>query len=137
VEERQAAFWAKVEINPGGCFFWKGGRTPGGYGRFADGRGSNEAAHRVAYRWLVGPIPPGMQLDHLCHNRACVNPAHLEPVTHVENIVRRIPHNVPIDRCKRGHEFSAANTYLISGKRKCRTCWLAAMKRQRDRKRAA
>lgn len=67
-----------------GCWVWRGGRMPFGYGSvWLDGR--TRLAHRVFYERLVGPIPDGLQLDHLCRNPPCVNPAHLEPVTHTEN----------------------------------------------------
>lgn len=72
------------------CWTWTGHRDPKGYGRFCEGgRGNTRLAHRVAYAALVGPIPDGLDLDHLCVNPPCVNPAHLEPVTHEENIRRR------------------------------------------------
>lgn len=87
LEER---FWEKVEKRgPDECWEW-GGTVADGYGRFREGGfGSSPVrAHRVAYKLLVGPIPEGLVLDHLCENRGCVNPAHLEPVTNRENLRR-------------------------------------------------
>jgi hypothetical protein len=93
---------------------------------------SNERAHRVTYEHFVGPIPPGLFLDHLCRNRACCNPTHLEPVTPQQNVLRGMAPNAIAVRsglCARGHPLTEA--YLTPrGKRQCRTC-----QTQRDRKR--
>jgi hypothetical protein len=82
----------------------------------------------VAYEWLIGPIPPGLVLDHLCRNPPCVNPAHLKPGTDRDNIyapgsqvITKI--NGLATRCKHGHEFDTANTYVCNdGERVCRAC---------------
>jgi hypothetical protein len=79
-------FWGMVEWSPG-CWLWKQSTTTTGYGRYRVS-GRNDPAHRVAYEYAVGPIPEGLVLDHLCRNKRCVNPAHLEPVTQHENILR-------------------------------------------------
>jgi len=81
-------FWAKVDKNgPGGCWLWTAARYPGGYGQFrANGKGG--AAHRFAYELLVGPIPEGLEVDHVCHVRHCVNPGHLQAVTRSVNMTR-------------------------------------------------
>src|SRR5213593_4533327 len=73
-------FWAKVNKAEGSCWRWTGSQRRGGYGRVRIG-GRDFVAHRVAYELTIGPIPDGLQLDHLCRNRLCVRPAHLEPVT--------------------------------------------------------
>ncbi len=84
------------------------------------------------YEQLVGPIPPGLHLDHLCRNTSCVNPDHLEPVTVAENVLRGVgitAQNAQRTHCRRGHKFTAQNTYRHGGKRHCRIC---RMQRQRD-----
>lgn len=108
-----------------GCWLWTGGLFGGtGYANIGVG-GKSRGAHRVLYELHRGPIPTGMQLDHLCRQRSCVNPAHLEVVTNRENgrrgnsppaIVARTNH------CKRGHEFTAANTRPTKHGRSCRAC---------------
>ena len=81
-----ARFWAKVNVQPTGCWLWTGAQVKG-YGRLRFG-GRVQPAHRVAYEMMVGPIPSGLTLDHLCHVKACVRPSHLEPVTQAENLHR-------------------------------------------------
>jgi hypothetical protein len=83
-------------------------------------------AHRVSYERYVGPIPEGAHLDHLCRNRACVNPEHLEPVSVQTNILRGVSPsavNAAKTECLRGHPFDDENTYVCpAGKRRCRAC---------------
>lgn len=97
----------------------------GGYGRVR-WRNKTYRAHRFAYEIMVGPIPDGFELDHLCGNRRCVNPAHLEPVTHQENVRRGASPAARIargGRCSRGHEYTPENTHIRGNSRECRTCW--------------
>jgi hypothetical protein len=136
LEER---FWSKVDRRgPDECWPWLGGLFQGtGYGAFWV-KTINFGAHRIAYELLVGPIPEGAQLDHLCHNRdstclggpdcphrRCVNPAHLEPTTSAINLMRgdtRAAANASKTHCPAGHPYDDANTYEHGGHRTCREC---------------
>ena len=138
-------FWEKVEETDT-CWLWTGTILQGGYGQCRPGPGLKKYAHRVSYEWIVGPIPDGLELDHLCRVRRCVNPAHLEPVTHRENMRRGKGFgsaNARKTHCIRGHEFTPENTLPNHGPhaRKCRTCFNASMRdinrRARLRKKAA
>lgn len=123
-ETWQDRFWAKVDKS-GDCWEWTAFLTPDGYGRFGLD-GAIVAAHRTAYELVVGPIPDGLQIDHLCRNRKCVNPDHLEPVTQLENARRGFW--ATKTHCKHGHEFTPENTYIRpTGARQCRTCNRAAV----------
>lgn len=115
-------FWGKVSLGDGGCWDWVGGHTANGYG-YWHGIG----AHRVAYQTLVAPIPTGLTLDHLCRNRSCVNPAHLEPVPQGENTRRGtgpVAVNARRAACVHGHALTPENVYVRpDGRgRQCRTC---------------
>lgn len=107
------------------CWVWPT-QAANGYGRIRigtiDGHDRTMAyTHRVAYEALVGPIPDGLFLDHLCRNRACCNPTHLEPVTNRINVLRG--KDTSRTHCIRGHEFTDENTYTFpSGRRNCRAC---------------
>jgi hypothetical protein len=111
-------------FDPDGCWRWQR-HTVAGYAHIRGGR--SRLAHRVMYELLVGPIPEGLHIDHLCRNPTCVNPAHMEPVTAAENNQRGESPSAVNGRkatCLRGHVFDAANTYSHSGKRYCRACKL-------------
>lgn len=129
---RSELFWAKVDT-AGICWEWTAGKSTAGYGRFATtslqrGPGRFAQAHRYAWEQLVGPIPDGLFLDHLCRNRACVNPDHLEPVTNRVNLLRGYGvtrRNAAKTHCPRGHALVDGNLMpcrLARGQRECRTC---------------
>ena len=133
-------FWAKVDLSaPGGCWVWTAGKTSRGYGSFKLAA-RQVPAHRVAYESLVGPVPPGRELDHLCRVRACVNPAHMEPVTHRENVLRGAglaALHATKTKCPEGHPYDEANTYVNpNGGRECRSCRRDTDRRRRARQRA-
>lgn len=135
-------FESKIIRTAEGCWEWTGAHfQTTGYAIFnvlseRDGRWRPTVAHRVAYELFVGPIPDGRVIDHLCRNRGCVNPDHLEPVTVQENVLRGEAWSaiaVRDNQCKRGHEFTLENTITRPnrpGKRECRECVRA---RDRDR----
>lgn len=89
------------------CWIWTG-ETSKGYGRCVY-QNKHTGAHRAVYEILVGDIPKGLELDHLCRNRTCVNPKHLEPVTHLENIRRANIHRKIATQCKNGHPRTEDN----------------------------
>ena len=122
-------FDSKVDKS-GECWNWTGATCGKGYGRFRI-NGRLEQAHRVAYTAARGPIPDGLQIDHLCRSKNCVRPDHLEAVTNAENSRRAIPfasnHTKGANRnkthCSRGHEYTAENTLLSKDyRRDCRMC---------------
>lgn len=127
-------FWARVNKTEG-CWLWTGSMRTDGYGQFWDGK-RNVKAHRFAYEDEGWAIPEGLELDHLCRNRACVRPEHLEAVTHLTNVRRGNSGTRQLARthCPRGHEYSPENTYTAPGqtKRGCRTCRIETSKRHRD-----
>jgi hypothetical protein len=123
-------FWKKVNKTPT-CWEWTAG-TKDGYGWYMLFPGKTEYAHRVAYTQLRGDIPKGKELDHLCRNRKCVNPDHLEPVSHAVNMNRSAGHRDLKTHCPYGHEFTPENTAVWKGN--MRTCKICRAQRDRERR---
>lgn len=142
-------FWSRVTKSDG-CWPWTGYRSPEGYGEIIV-HSKKLGAHVFAYQLLVGAIPPGQVIDHTCHNadpacpggsgclhRGCVNPAHLEPVSIRDNILRgksASAVNARRTACQRGHPFDGSNTYQREGVgRECRECRHEAVRRYRAKR---
>lgn len=126
-QDLSARFWTKVD-KTGSCWLWTGATTRrgDGYGQIRVG-GRLQLAHRVAYELVVGPIPEGMDVDHLCRVRLCVHPLHLEPVPPLENWRRGINFSARNSRkthCHRGHPLSGDNLRIVNGgrSRRCLQC---------------
>ena len=136
-------FWAKVDkAGDADCWNWTGCRSEG-YGRFHF-EGRLMPAHRWSYEDAVGPIPEGLVIDHLCQNRLCCNPAHMEPVTRAENSRRgeknrktysgrSRPDLTERTECVNGHEFTGDNYYWRGNARTCRICAAERLARFRAR----
>lgn len=111
------------------CIIWLGAKTKGGYGLKYNSHGS-DLIHRQAYENVKGKIPDGLELDHLCRNRACYNPEHLEAVTRKVNLSRGlINQNVRKTHCPYWHEYTKDNTYLYKGRRNCKKCGTRTFRR--------
>lgn len=137
-------FWIGFLVDDAsGCWVWTRKRFPTGYG--CAGFEGQQYTHRIAFTMVKGAIPKGLTIDHLCRNRACGNPAHLEAVTSRENTLRspitRAGINARKTHCVRGHQFTPENTYRVGKERRCRACIKARSRRryldQKEVRRAA
>lgn len=122
IDER---FWKKIAVTDNGCWEFTGSKS-NGYGKVQRG-GVKMPTHQFTWTRLVGPIPDGLEVDHLCRNRPCCNPEHLEPVTHRENVLRGespCAKNAKKTHCSKGHEYTPENImkkYLPA--RQCLECY--------------
>jgi hypothetical protein len=124
-------FWPKVAKSEG-CWIWTASLNSKGYGLISvDGR--LQLAHRVSYTWAKGPIATGLQVDHRCFRRACVNPDHLEAVTARVNTLRSRKAFATDEHCARGHEWTARTLSMSGGKRRCLECRREDRQRELDR----
>jgi hypothetical protein len=118
------------------CWIWQDYKTREGYGVVSDGRHHKTVAHRLVYRQQIGEIPSGLTLDHLCRQRACVNPGHMEPVTFRENVLRgssAAARNARKTHCVKGHPFTPKNTRIRKdGARLCITCRREIQSRRKE-----
>lgn len=127
---KPGCIWRKAKVTESGCWQWTGHLTRDGYG--------SQHPHRTAYEEFVGPIPDGLQIDHLCRNRACCNPEHLEAVTPRQNTHRGYGPaglNARKTHCDKGHALTVENTYVHpptsprAGRRTCRECLRASWRK--------
>lgn len=131
-----------VPFNGEPCWIFTGCLSRAGYGRIGE-RSDVRLTHRVTYEAFVGPIPAGMEIDHLCRQRSCCNPAHLEAVTHATNTRRGLAgEHLRLRRlisvCKQGHPYTPENTYVkANGARRCVECNRTRARAYQQRKRAA
>ncbi len=135
-----ARFRSKVApAGPTGCWQWTAARGRDGYGRFRLGH-RMVLAHRFAFEAIRGPIPDGLELDHLCRDRGCVNPEHLEPVTGKVNTLRGVAfsaENARKTHCARGHELGGENVRPGGSSRRCLTCDRDKSREYQQRRRSA
>lgn len=136
-EIRRDRLMSKVVHDPEtGCWLWQGTKTLAGYGQMRVA-GVRMYTHRISYELNVGPIPAGLELDHLCSVRECCNPDHLDPVTHAVNVARG--ERPTRTHCLHGHEYSGRNLVFNStnGYRACRQCDIDSQRRKRQREAAS
>lgn len=139
----ESYFYARVKLpDENGCMRWHGSHTHDGYAQFRSRRAGHMYAHRYAYELMVGPIPEGLQLDHLCKVRDCCTPDHLEPVTHAENTRRSDAGKTVGARmrakthCPRNHPYDEENTHINKkGARNCKECRRTSSRERMRRKR--
>ena|SRR5665647_3502531 len=121
---------SRLSVGPGDCWNWNGCVTTNGYGMVRH-RGKGMRPHRVVFEFLGTPVPDDMTVDHLCRNKLCCNPAHLEVVTNATNVRRWAD---SITECPQGHLYNEANTYIDKrGYRSCKTCAVARLRARRVR----
>ena len=138
----------RIIVDPSGCWLWQGSFNEDGHGVFtvylppnSEVRKRKRVAHRLMYELTIGEVDPILTLDHLCRVRACVNPAHMEPVTRVENILRGVgptAANARKSKCLHGHDLTEDNIYRNRrGNRHCRECALRRAREQKVRKKVS
>ena len=132
-------FLSKISITKSGCWEWTGYLDKDGYGTFWS-RNVTLGAHRFAFEYYYGAICPDLTINHLCRNRRCVNPEHLEQITNKENVLKGVgltAINARKTHCMRGHEFTPENTYSYSNQRICKICVSQYQKDYRQKKKSS
>jgi hypothetical protein len=124
-------------VQVGDCWEWTGSRGHAGHGNVHH-QGRSHLTHRLVWEDMCGPIPDGLELDHLCRNPPCCNPSHLDPVTHAENMRRGIQSFSGRIRCGKGHLLTPMTVIAraADGRQQCRACRNEARRARRARKRA-
>ena len=123
---------SKIDILPNGCWQWMGSKDTRGYGRIRDFNSKIVKAHRISYEYYCGDIPIGREIDHLCSNHSCINPEHLEAVSHRVNVLRGVgiaANYAKRQTCSNGHLFSSNNTLIENGARRCKICRTEQLRR--------
>lgn len=122
------------------CLVWQLSGLAKGYGQIwvGPGKGHMRLAHRISYELWVGPIPEGWEIDHLCKNKACIEPTHLEAVSREEHQRRtdQGAFNLAKTQCPEGHAYDETNTYRHGTRRHCKTCRRARVRRWREQQKA-
>ena len=115
-----------------GCWLWIGGLKPDGYARF----NTRKTGHQMSFEHWIGKVPEGKEIDHICNMRCCVNPKHLQAITHKENIAKSgaWEFNRKKTNCPKGHPYSGDNLYVLGTNRQCKICRRAYVKAYRLRK---
>lgn len=136
----ESRFLLRIEAcRTDGCWIWDRSLQGDGYGYFHRTNGGSTYAHIVSWERVNGPVPEGMELDHLCREPRCFNPEHLEAVSHQVNVLRGVgvaARRATQTHCVAGHEFTEENTYILSGYRNCRTCHKRRSREWWERKRS-
>jgi hypothetical protein len=136
-------FWAYITKPDGenGCWLWQGALDKDGYGAFSPAGKGTVRIHRWAYEQMVGQIPDGLVLDHLCERRNCANPQHLRPTTVRENVLRSATSPTAVNarktHCPNDHPLSGDNLIVVAGSRLCRICERARWKRNNDKRKVS
>lgn len=127
-----ADIYSRAVEDSKGCWVWQGWKD-NGYGKVRS-KGKQYKVHRVSYEFLVCEIPDGLVIDHLCKNRACINPWHMEPVTQAVN-ASRVDQTCKMNgsHCGNGHELTEENIYMYQEQRKCKACRRDAQRRFREK----
>ena len=130
----QAYLRSRAVAIEGDCLIWQGAKTTNGYGYVGPNQMGTRTVHVLMWMHTHGERPPGTEFDHLCRNRDCINPEHLEAVSHAENVRRGTARCAKLTECKRGHPFVEGSYYFYDGKRRCKVCQSERHRAYRERR---